>query len=206
MNNMGDFKFQDITWKLHPRSSETHREWFLVIDDFMVLEKFLDFKSKDLVDDYRHVKSKGYAYHNFKQQQDAIEMCFNMKPQKSLVDDMKLLSDEFLGGYYRIFIDMGIIYICKNTAIRPLRPSDIVTIHNEKYNNKLIFPDYTKKDIKISKWGGGSHWYATVGGTQVERRGKIKWNTPKEANLAAEWFLQKIFEKNVKEEINGRKS
>lgn len=195
---MEKFKFQEITWKIHPKLSQTHREWFLVIDDFMILERFMELKAKNLMGDYHYVKTKEkrngerLEFHNYNRQQDAIEISLGMNPQKTLVDDVSFLSDKFLSTYYRIFTDKGIIYICKNTAIRPLDENSIVIIHNEKYNDKLIFPSYTLKDIKVQQWKGGKHWYATVGGMQVERRNRIKWNTPKEANQVAEEFLKEI--------------
>lgn len=53
------------------------------------------------------------------------------------------------------------------------------------YRDKILFPNYTEKDIRISKWGGGQHFYAKVGEIEVKEvvDGEIimKWNTRDEA-------------------------
>lgn len=45
-----------------------------------------------------------------------------------------------------------------------LDADDIVTV----YCDKLLFPNYTEKDIKINRWGGGQHYYAKVGEIEVK--------------------------------------
>ena len=52
------------------------------------------------------------------------------------------------------------------------------------FMNNIVFPHYTKNDIKISQWGGdakGSHYYAKVGEIEVKDGDTMKWNTWQEA-------------------------
>lgn len=53
------------------------------------------------------------------------------------------------------------------------------------YRDKILFPNYTEKDIRISKWGGGQHFYAKVGEIEVKEivdsEVIMKWNTHSEA-------------------------
>ena len=46
---------------------------------------------------------------------------------------------------------------------------------------KLVFPDFKKDQIKVSKFPYGSHYYAYIGDLQVKDGDKIKWNTYDEA-------------------------
>ena len=56
-------------------------------------------------------------------------------------------------------------------------------------SDKLIFPDYRKNDIKITKFPYGNHYYAKVGSTEVRDGDVIKWNTYEEAYRQAEKYL-----------------
>ena len=46
--------------------------------------------------------------------------------------------------------------------------------------------------IKLFTWPNGKHWYAYVNDVEVMENGQIKWNTPQEAEQAAQRFLLKI--------------
>lgn len=56
-------------------------------------------------------------------------------------------------------------------------------------SDKLIFPDYRKNDIKITKFPYGNHYYAKVGSTEVRDGDVIKWNTYEEAYRQEEKYL-----------------
>lgn len=57
------------------------------------------------------------------------------------------------------------------------------------HRKEIVFPDYNKKDIKISKFPYGNHWYAHIGDLEVKDGNTIKWNTYEEAYKKAEEFL-----------------
>ncbi len=46
----------------------------------------------------------------------------------------------------------------------------------------------TAPKIKLSKWPDGNHWYVFVDGVEVIENGCQKWNTPHEAEAAAERY------------------
>ena len=48
-------------------------------------------------------------------------------------------------------------------------------------SENLVFPDFTKDQIKIEQWGGGRHYYAYIGKLQVRDGDTIKWDTYDEA-------------------------
>jgi len=188
------FTFKKIKWKL---LNDIHEEWFLVIDDEALLNEYLKFKSKDLVADYMHLvqkAKKGIQFHNTNMQQTAMEITFGCRPQKNLMEDMKLLDDTFLSSYITIFNDRGTIYICKNTCIRPLRDEDIVEVVRVVKSRNVTFPSntYTVEDISVTQWVRGRHWYARIGGIDVEIEGVRRWHTYRVAYDNAKEYLKQL--------------
>jgi hypothetical protein len=55
-------------------------------------------------------------------------------------------------------------------------------------NNK--FPQYALKDVKVSKWPEGTHWYITVNGCAVVVDGMEKWKSEKNAWDAAKKWVE----------------
>jgi hypothetical protein len=56
---------------------------------------------------------------------------------------------------------------------------------------------YTKEDIKISKFEGGKHYYATIGGISVvDNFGDNKWYSEQRAYDKAVEFLEKVNKKS----------
>lgn len=52
---------------------------------------------------------------------------------------------------------------------------------------------YTEKDIKITKFDGGKHYYATIGGIEVvDQWGDKKWNTHDFAERTAKKYLETL--------------
>lgn len=59
----------------------------------------------------------------------------------------------------------------------------------------LTFPDEDKPtmdDVRFIVWGGGEHFYAKIGKLDVvDEHGNQKWNTKREAEAAARWYIEK---------------
>jgi hypothetical protein len=70
-------------------------------------------------------------------------------------------------------------------------------IIEEYYSNELVYPDFlipTLDDVKYVQWTGGYHWYAKVNKEDVvDEIGNQKWNTKKEAEEAAKWYIAKYY-------------
>ena len=59
-------------------------------------------------------------------------------------------------------------------------------------SDKMIFPDFTKNDIKIEQFHNGEHYYAYINSMQVRDGDILKWNTYEEAyNKALEYVNNK---------------
>ncbi len=61
-------------------------------------------------------------------------------------------------------------------------------VHIEEERESDEWPGEHK--IQISKWPGGTHYFALVDGIDVEIDGKYKWNSVKQAEKAVEKFLK----------------
>lgn len=58
---------------------------------------------------------------------------------------------------------------------------------------EMVYPSYTKEDIRISQWPNGNHWYAEIGNLPVEDdQGNNKWDKKKEAQYWANKFLKEL--------------
>lgn len=70
-------------------------------------------------------------------------------------------------------------------------------IIEEHYSDELVYPDFlipTLDDVKYVQWTGGYHWYAKVNKEDVvDELGNQKWNTKKEAEEAAKWYITKYY-------------
>ena len=70
-------------------------------------------------------------------------------------------------------------------------------IIEEYYSDELVYPDLlipTLDDVKYVQWTGGYHWYAKVNKEDVvDELGNQKWNTKKEAEEAAKWYITKYY-------------
>lgn len=73
----------------------------------------------------------------------------------------------------------GAIYINQVGGYHSAHPSDRVSAII--YRDDLVFPDYNKSQIKITKFPYGNHYYAHIGDLEVKDGSTIKWNTYEEA-------------------------
>lgn len=58
------------------------------------------------------------------------------------------------------------------------------------FREKLVWPDFTEKDIRIKQFSGGRHWYAYLGDIEVKQDGIKRFNTHAEAYNAAASLLE----------------
>lgn len=62
------------------------------------------------------------------------------------------------------------------------------------FQNDLVYPNtkpLTVDDVRYIQWDGGKHWYAKLGHFDViDKENRQKWNTKKEAEEAAKWFIE----------------
>ena len=89
----------------------------------------------------------------------------------------------------KTILKFGTIYI--NEAGAGFPHTNAVTIVDKITKSDLIYPEYSFKDIKITKWDGGKHYYATIGNiTITDNNGRQKWNTKSMAYNVAKNFIK----------------
>lgn len=128
-----------------------------------------------------------------------IDSLSSILKQSPMQTAQGLISAEHM-TYCKIFNECGVLYInrlggCNGNKFKPL-----ITINK----SELIFPIYSRKDVKIQtyeeqerKYGVVRpnnyhyHWYATVGDTMLKDGEKFKWDTKEEC----ENFVNSIFKK-----------
>lgn len=54
------------------------------------------------------------------------------------------------------------------------------------WRDELVFPNFSKNEIRIKKFTGGQHFYAYIGDMQVRDGDNLKWDTYEEALKQAE--------------------
>jgi hypothetical protein len=94
----------------------------------------------------------------------------------SLMDSSIQLENCIIQGKVKNLLKFGKIYLSKNGSY--FLPSKTMKIVATKKCETLDYPDnfFTKKDIKISKWPKGIHWYVRIGEADVrEKDGTNKW-------------------------------
>lgn len=155
--------------------------WWLVIDN---IEQFLEYKDKTN-SKYGHAIVKGACgdENPYQKLYDVAEL-IAQRDKTSVVQGMSTLTSMLFetqfnaisAGHTLWFNDLG-------GYNYGLDKQKIATV----YRDKLRFPNYTKKDIRISKWAdGGVHYYAKVGEIEVKEKNSkgetvMKWNTHEEA-------------------------
>ena len=102
--------------------------------------------------------------------------------------------------YCKILDECGVLYINRLGGCNGNRVKPSIVINK----SELIFPIYSRKDVKIQTYeeqerqygvirpnNYNYHWYATIGNTMLKDGDKIKWDTKEEC----EAFVDSIFEK-----------
>lgn len=88
------------------------------------------------------------------------------------------------------------IYLTQGLSVF-LMSNQFYRITAEIDRDKLTFPDEEKPtldDVRYIMWPGGEHYYAKVGNLDiVDVNNRQKWNTKKEAEKAAAWFIERNF-------------
>ena len=155
--------------------------WWVVIDN---LEQFLEYKDKTS-SKYGHAIVKGACgdENPYQKLYDAAEIVAQ-RNRTSVLQGMADLTSKIFEKQMNAILDGHTLWFNENGGYNyGFKDSEkTATV----YRDRLLFPNYTKKDIRVSKWGdGGCHYYAKVGEIEVKEtingEVRMKWNTYDEA-------------------------
>lgn len=104
----------------------------------------------------------------------------------SLLTVAQEMEQAWIGPRLKYIEKYGAIYVNKLGGWMTLI-DDMYTVVAQTESE--TWPEYVKSDIHVSRWPGGTHFYAKVGDQDVVVDGKEKWNTWDEAQTAADKFF-----------------
>lgn len=190
-----NIKFQ----KLEDTRTNLKYDWMICIDNVETLNWFHEsWLKSELPSAWENIikVSKGQAHINrgmsnliWLKLQNAVD---NNKPL-SLIDASCQFENRLYTDKLTAILKYGKIFINKNGGYFSDHKDLVITETLEKTIEEIIFPQYEEKDIRITKWEGGTHFYAHVGMFEVfEHDGTNKWNTHEEAMKKAKSFLWNV--------------
>ena len=194
------YKFQKV--RLSYNKITIDHDWMLVIES---VEQLLHYHESVMTTQIPNAWENLIAVQEGKAHLNStMSMLINFQaeatePGKSLIELTTIASNKIFNAKYDAIVNSGKIYVNKNGGFFP--HSEDVTVLDEIIleDERLIFPQYSEKDIRIKKWDGGKHYYAFVGDFEVEMHGLKKWNTEQKAMDMAKAFLYRM--KNKQFEI-----
>ena len=165
--------------------------WWVVISD---IEQFLEYKTRT-DSKYGHAIVKGVCGdENPYQKLYDVAQLIAQRNNTSVVQGMNTLATRLYGTQFDAISSGHTLWFNDKGGYNyGLDKQKIATVYRER----LIFPNYTKKDIRISKWSdGGVHYYAKVGEIEVKEtvsgEVRMKWNTYEEAYQKALEYLNEM--------------
>lgn len=173
------------------------RYWVLFIEDFEDLFNYFEQSSPKYIKAYFELKNKKHRLgHCSTSYQSVIESIFlynDDKNRKSIVDDVFLMSDTIQGTKIKYLLRGHTLLI--NSTRMGFCNFDAKNHKIIKRVNKIDFnfptSTLTKKDIKITKWERGTHWYIRIGQHDLGE----KFIDYKQAKKAGDKFLKIINKK-----------
>jgi len=176
--------------------------WILECKDLTTLvehtDKCMGHTIREGVQDWfdKTMKSKelfgGYVYkeHFTTNWAHMCEMFSKMRGEHFVMSSTKLENAVWAGKVSQLFKGRT-LYLREIGSYMIDSPSFEIT--DRLVSDTLVYPGYTKEDIKITKWDGGTHYYAKIGKMDViDREGNQKWNSRWEAQQAAEEELHNL--------------
>lgn len=107
--------------------------------------------------------------------------------REPMIAHLKLLQATILCNQIKSLLKGEKLIINENNGYFTIKPNQeykILNIHADKF---------TKKDIRIIKWWGGTHYYAKIGNIDVvDDDGNVKWNTEQYAYDIAIKYMNKL--------------
>lgn len=155
--------------------------WWVIIDN---LEQFLEYKDKTnskYGQALLHGIYKDDKYEKYKTLYEAAEQTAKTN-RTSLISGMADLCERMMSTQLNYILSGETLWFNANGGYNCGLPN----VEAVTYRDKLLFPNYTEKDIRISRWGnGGQHYYAKVGEIEVKEvvdgETIMKWDTYDEA-------------------------
>jgi len=182
------FTFHRVGW-INQQDEEVSG-WLCLIETKDQLLAYFQYLSQDIVNIWLDIKdSPEYKEgHCRTTRANVMKYLLNIKMEKegkhqitmpNAINYIELISTKTI---IDIFTQNGSVYVnsaggCRITHLRNDHKGIDEEIFETCKNKDFVFPTMSEKDIKITRWFGGPHFYITVKGKTVEINGVSKWNT-----------------------------
>lgn len=154
--------------KLYMKFKEEGKEWYNLLEGMPLEERIKTMESKD-----------------FKYLQCAIIKA--QQVEGTIFDGFRCLNMEIGAGELATIREHGAVFI--NPAGGHTWGIETVQFCRRK---QLVFPQYSREDIRLKQFNGGRHWYAYIGDMQIRDGDCLKWNTRAAAQAAAEAMFSEV--------------
>jgi hypothetical protein len=193
------YTFAKIQPKVQPNGEKPKAYWlFKPKTEEQIIEHWKKYAASTIKEGSKILANKlvkGYSGHFRNDFERAVEV-YQTAMGDDLVFSMLKVENEAMSNRLRAFREGRNIYLNHSIQVAMV-DSRFVDIVDTVERDVLTFPDEDKPtidDVKILVWDGGTHYYAKIGKLDiVDEKGNQKWNTKKEAEDAAKWYIEKYW-------------
>lgn len=195
MEELKKYHFVKIKERNNPESKGM---WYLEADSLNTIHKhFLKYVGAEIKQGMKEIISRisgkiGHYTNKFASTVDVMMQLNDSKPYFIVAAE---LENEMLQTRIKGYIDGREQYLTDSLSVLIMSPN--IEIIGEEYKSELVYPHESKpslEDVNYMTWYGGKHWYAKIGKIDViDRNNNQKWNTKKEAEEAAKWYIEKYY-------------
>lgn len=180
----------DNGWWLLVQNEWELMDWFAQANNFAKV--WMDLKTNN--DSRAHFNTMQAYVMDFKIQNNK-----EGKKSYSNLDLAQMYNEMTLDNKAKYLKEKGPIFINRAGGFCSV---DAFRIKAEMKKDSLIFPDTKEKEIKISQFPGGTHFYASINAVSISFNGQGKWDSYPEAKAAVDAYLKLDKEKTLEEDFN----
>jgi len=196
------FNLEIIMFAFHKIGNKVASGWYCLISSKIELDAYLGYLGQRIVKNWEFIKNSPKNKEGHCATSEAgtlkdlliLHMEEKNKSELSFVESLTFMEKVVTSAVIEIFNRNGEVYVSKTGACRPSTTLlDCESILDKIESEKLIFPIYTKNNLRIKQWTGGKHFYILENGKSIVVEGKVKWKTIKSAQDALDryWKMSK---------------
>ena len=120
-------------------------------------------------------------------------MVIHNKKEMTIYEGIEFIYNFLTKAMRTIYEKEGKVYVTREGGVRPdTRLRDGEEIVEKCTSKNFVFPVLSERDIKITRWPGGNHFYIMVDGKTATLDGVYKWNTVGAAEDAKKKHLKQF--------------
>lgn len=161
--------------------------WFLKLDSLDMLNRYMreiwDIRKAECLSDLERIRKK---LHPTSDIATLCQILADVKGTDTWYEFQKLQKSQ-CDEMTRMILEGSTLYVNANGGYS-IHMNDAV---NRYESETLMWPVFSKEDIRIKKWPGGTHYYAYIGPIQVKESDTLKWDSESDARMAAMRYVNR---------------